>query len=383
MNVLQWIDYSTLKIIWWLLIGTLLIGFAIMDGHDMGIGSLLPFVAKTDEERRIVINSIGAHWEGNQTWLITGGGAIFAAWPQVYATAFSGFYWAMLAVLWAMFFRPVGFKYRSMITSHLWRNTWDWLLFVGSFVPVLLFGVALGNVLQGVPFHYDESLRPFYTGSFFGLLNPFALLCGVVSVAMVVFHGGVYLMHRTEGRVYQRARQSLTYSAAALLITFALAGFWVTHLNGYIITSAIDPNGVADPLNKTVAIAEGAWLSNYSHHPLTIVLPLLAFAGVVFAWLLARSGKTLLGFIASALAVIGIIGTYGASMFPFVIPSSSDPRSSLTVWDATSSHTTLMIMLFVTAILLPIVVMYTSWAFHIMRGKVTAEYVRENNHGAY
>ena len=185
MDIINLFDYATLKWIWWLFIGALLIGFAIMDGHDMGIGTLLPFVAKTDEERRIVINSVGVHWEGNQTWLITGAGAIFAAWPMVYATAFSGFYWAMLAVLWAMFFRPVGFKYRSMIQNETWRKTWDWCLFIGSFVPALLFGVALGNVIQGVPFHFDDTMRSFYTGSFWALLNPFALLCGAVSVAML------------------------------------------------------------------------------------------------------------------------------------------------------------------------------------------------------
>ena len=186
MDMVNLFDYATLKVIWWLFIGALLIGFAIMDGHDMGIGTLLPFVAKTDEERRIVINSVGVHWEGNQTWLITGAGAIFAAWPMVYATAFSGFYWAMLAVLWAMFFRPVGFKYRSMIQNETWRKTWDWCLFIGSFVPALLFGVALGNVIQGVPFHFDDTMRSFYTGSFWALLNPFALLCGAVSVAILV-----------------------------------------------------------------------------------------------------------------------------------------------------------------------------------------------------
>ena len=143
---------STLKIIWWLLVGVLLVGFAIMDGHDMGVGTLLPFVGRNDVERRVVINTVGPHWDGNQVWFITAGGAIFAAWPLVYATAFSGFYWAMLAVLWALFFRPVGFDYRSKIQNPTWRSTWDWGLFVGGAVPPLIFGVAFGNLLQGVPF---------------------------------------------------------------------------------------------------------------------------------------------------------------------------------------------------------------------------------------
>ncbi|UJF24678.1 cytochrome d ubiquinol oxidase subunit II [Suttonella sp. R2A3] len=381
---MEFFDYPTMKVIWWLLIGALLIGFAIMDGHDMGIGSLLPFVGKTDSERRVIINSIGVHWEGNQVWFITGGGAIFAALPLVYASAFSGFYWAMLAVLWALFFRPVGFKYRSMIQHDLWRRTWDWLLFVGSFVPALIFGVAMGNLLLGVPFHFDNDLRSFYTGSFWALLNPFALLCGVVSAAMLVFHGGIYLMHRTEDAVYARTRQTLVYSAAATLIAFTLAGLWVAFvLQGYVITSMIDPAMAPDPLTKAVTRAGGAWLNNYQHYPLTISVPLLGYLGILAALFLARTGRTLLGFVCSSFGLLGIIGTVGVSMFPFIMPSSSDPGSSLTVWDSTSSHLTLTIMLVVTVIFLPIVTIYTGWAFAVMRGKVTEAYIRENEHQSY
>ena len=208
-------DYATLKVIWWLLVGVLLIGFAIMDGHDMGVGTLLPFVGKTDNERRVVINTVGPHWDGNQVWFITGGGAIFAAWPLVYATAFSGFYWAMLAVLWALFFRPVGFDYRSKIDNPVWRKTWDWGLFVGGAIPPLIFGVAFGNLLQGVPFHFDNNLASYYTGSFWALLNPFALLCGLVSTTMITFHGAVYLAHRTEGAIGARSRNASQRAASA------------------------------------------------------------------------------------------------------------------------------------------------------------------------
>ena len=350
MDIINLFDYATLKWIWWLFIGALLIGFAIMDGHDMGIGTLLPFVAKTDEERRIVINSVGVHWEGNQTWLITGAGAIFAAWPMVYATAFSGFYWAMLAVLWAMFFRPVGFKYRSMIQNETWRKTWDWCLFIGSFVPALLFGVALGNVIQGVPFHFDDTMRSFYTGSFWALLNPFALLCGAVSVAMLVFHGGV----------------------------------WVAGMEGFVVVAGtLDPGGLPNPLGKEVVQQAGAWLLNYQHWPLTMLVPVLAYIGMLAALVLARAGKTLLAFVCSAVSVAAVIGTFAVSMFPFILPSSSDFRSSLTVWDATSSHLTLTVMFFAIILIMPVVVAYTGWAFNVMRGKVTAEYVRENDHSAY
>lgn len=177
-------DYATLKLIWWLLVGVLLIGFALTDGFDMGATALLPFLGKTDDERRIVINTVGATWEGNQVWLITAGGAMFAAWPLVYAASFSGFYFAMLLVLFALFFRPVGFDYRSKRTDPRWRAGWDWGLFIGGFVPALVFGIAFGNLLQGVPFQFDSDLRVTYHGSFWALLNPFALLCGLVSLIM-------------------------------------------------------------------------------------------------------------------------------------------------------------------------------------------------------
>ena len=205
----------------------LLIGFAIMDGHDMGVGTLLPFAGRDDTERRVIINTVGPHWDGNQVWFITGGGAIFAAWPLVYATAFSGFYWAMLAVLWALFFRPVGFDYRSKIANPAWRTTWDWGLFVGGFVPPVIFGVAFGNLLQGVPFHFDDNLMSYYTGTFWQLLNPFALLCGVVSSAMITFHGAIYLAHRTEGAIYGRARVAALLAGPVMLACFTAAGLWL------------------------------------------------------------------------------------------------------------------------------------------------------------
>ena len=330
-------DYETLKLIWWLLVGVLLIGFAIMDGHDMGVCSLLPFVGKTDEERRVVINTVGAHWEGNQVWFITAGGAIFAALPLVYATAFSGFYWALIAVLWALFLRPVGFKYRSMVHNPTWRNAWDWGLFVGSFVPAVVFGVAFGNLFLGVPFSFDEYLFSTYTGSFFALLNPFAILCGLVSATMLIMQGGVYLAHRTEGEIQARIQKFTAISAIIMSLLFVLAGIWVANLDGYVITSQVD---------------KGA-------------------------------GRTLIAFVLSSLAVLGVIMTAGVALFPFYMPSSSDPRSSLTVWDSASSHLTLMVMLYVVVFLLPIVLSYTSWAYAVMRGKVTKAYIKENEHTLY
>jgi len=378
------LDYTTLKLVWWLLVGVLLVGFAIMDGHDMGVGTLLPFVGKNDTERRVVINTVGPHWDGNQVWFITGGGALFAAWPLVYATAFSGFYWAMLAVLWALFFRPVGFDYRSKIDNPAWRKTWDWGLFIGGAVPPLIFGVAFGNLFQGVPFSFDDHLVSTYSGSFWALLNPFALLCGIVSTAMITFHGAIYLAHRTQGEIQWRALRAAGFFGGLLLLAFAAAGAWLwLAIPGYVIRSAVDTAALPDPLAKTVVREAGAWFANYRRYPATMALPVLGFAGVIAAQALARSGRTMAAFWASSAAIVGVIGTAGAALFPFIMPSSLDPNASLTVWDSVSSRMTLNIMLWATLIFMPLIIIYTSWAYRVMGGKVTAAYVRENSHSAY
>jgi len=379
------LDYPTLKIIWWLLIGVLLIGFAIMDGHDMGVGTLLPFVGKGDDERRVVINTIGPHWDGNQVWFITGGGAIFAAWPLVYAAAFSGFYWAMLAVLWALFLRPVGFDYRSKIADPRWRSSWDWGLFVGGAVPPLIFGVAFGNLLQGVPFAFDQLMVSSYSGTFWQLLNPFALLAGVVSSAMITMHGGVYLAHRTEGAVQRRAMRGALGAATVMVPAFLAAGLCLRFggIDGYAIASAVDPAALSDPLAKTVVRDAGAWWANYRAQPLLWLLPSAGVGGALLAIGLMYAGRTGWAFVASAAAIAGVIGTAGAAMFPFVMPSSTMPNASLTVWDGVSSHLTLGLMFWVTLIFMPLIVLYTSWAYRVMRGKVTVAQIRANDHTAY
>ena len=220
------LDYETLRLIWWVLLGVLLIGFAIMDGFDLGVAALLPFVGRSDTERRVLINTIGPVWEGNQVWFILGGGAIFAAWPPLYAVSFSGFYLAMFLVLAALILRPVGFKFRGKLADPRWRAVWDTALFIGGVVPALVFGVAVGNVLQGVPFFFDDSLRATYTGGLLGLFNPFALLCGVVSLAMLVMQGGAFLALKTEApdRDTRGAKAGSLAARGGALRRFAVAG---------------------------------------------------------------------------------------------------------------------------------------------------------------
>jgi len=373
-------DYEMLRLIWWALLGVLLIGFALTDGFDLGVAALLPFVARSDAERRMVINSIGPTWEGNQVWFILGGGAIFAAWPFVYAVSFSGFYLAMFLVLAALILRPVGFKYRSKKPDPAWRSRWDWALFVGGIVPALVFGVAVGNVLLGAPFRLDGDLRAFYDGTLLGLFTPFTLLCGLLSVAMLVLHGAAWLSIKVEhGAVHDRARAFGMVAAMAAILLFAGGLAFVAWGDmGYQVVGTVDPLGPSNPLRTTVERASGAWLANYATYPWMMALPVIGFVGPALALVGIRNGREAVAFAGSSLAATGIIATVGCSMFPFILPSSIDAHSSLTVWNASSTQKTLGIMLFVTIVFLPIVLAYTAWAYRVMFGRVTAEAVRTN-----
>ena len=370
-------DYATLKVIWWCFVGGIIIVFALTDGWDLGIGMLSPFLGKSDDERRIILRSIEPNWEGNQTWLVIAGGVIFAAWPLVYAASFSGMYVAMLLVLFALFFRPVGFKYRNKLKDARWRTAWDWGLFIGGFVPALVFGIAFGNLLQGVPFHFDGDLRTYYTGSFWQLLNPFALLAGVISVALLAMHGAAYLRLRVDGDIQARAGRAARIAGVVLVVAFATAGVWVAMgIDGYRITMIPDLNGQSNPLAKAVEKTPGAWLDNYGKYRWMIAAPLAAFAGAFGVIASARARHSVITLLASAVAVTGVILTAGLSMFPFVMPSSSHPGSSLTAWDSVSSWRTLQIMFWVTVFFVPLIALYTSWVYAKLRGTITLETIR-------
>lgn len=372
------LDYESLRLIWWLLLGVLLIGFAIMGGRDLGVGTLLPFAARTDEERRLLLNLIGPTWEGNQVWLVLGGGAIFAAFPPLYAVSFSGFYLAMIVILLALILRPVGFKFRGKIEDARWRAIWDWGLFIGGFVPALIMGVAVGNVLLGAPFHFDDSMRIFYTGNFFQLLMPFALLAGLVSVGMIATHGATLIVGRTVGVMAERARSYGIWAGVATMALFALGGVWVAFMNGYVVTSAIDPNGPINPLGKTVDLVQGGWLSNYGTYPWMIAAPVIGFAGMALAVLGLMGRYRWPAYLGSSAGIFGIVATAGVSTFPFFLPSSTMPNAGLTLWDASSSHMTLFVMLLATLVFLPIVLIYTAWVFRVMRGTVSGENLTKN-----
>jgi cytochrome bd ubiquinol oxidase subunit II len=376
------IDYEILRVIWWGLLGILLIGFAIFDGFDLGTAILLPFVARTDLERRLLINSVGPVWEGNQVWFILGGGAAFAAWPPLYAASFSGFYLAMFVVLVALILRPVAFKFRGKVDNAAWRTIWDWTLFLGGFVPSLIFGVALGNLLQGVPFHFDDELRALYTGSFLGLLNPFALLCGLVSVAMLTAHGASYVYMKTAESVAERTRQAGIVTSLLTFLLFVLGGVCIYGwIKGYAVSSPMDHAGPSNPLKKTVEVSTGAWLENYRAMRWTMAAPLIGLAAPLLAALFLARRQALRAFLASAVGLLGIIATPGLAMFPFILPSSTTPNASLTVWDSSSSQMTLFIMVVAVVIFLPIVLAYTAWVYRVLRGKTTPQMLE--SHQAY
>jgi len=386
MILYELIDFDTLRVIWWALLGVLLIGFALTDGFDMGVGALLPFVAKTDIERRVAINTVGPVWEGNQVWFILGGGAIFAAWPPLYAVSFSGFYLAMFTVLAAFILRPVAFKYRSKRDSAAWRNAWDWALFIGGAVPALLFGVAVGNVLLGVPFHLTEDLMPMYDGTFLskfvGLLRPFALLAGLVSLSMLIMHGAAWLSLKAEGPVAERARSIGTRAGLVAMAAYALAGLWLGFGIDGFVQGDVAANGPSNPLYSEVTRG-GNWLDAYGTRPWIVVAPIMAFLGIAMTVLGMRAGREVSTLLWSKMGITGIIASVGLTMFPFILPSSVDPNSSLTVWDASSSHQTLFVMLVVTAIFMPLILAYTAWVYKVLWGKVTEADVTENANTLY
>lgn len=377
-NSMILLDYETLRVIWWLLMGVLLIGFTIMDGFDLGIASLLPVLGRTDTERRLMLNLVGPVWEGNQVWLITAGGAIFAAWPALYAASFSSFYLAMMLLLVALILRPVGFKYRSKYEGTAWRNVWDGALTFAGVVAPIVFGVAFGNVILGIPFEVEtNTMRPLYHGTFFGLFTPFTLFCGVLSLFMHVTHGATLLAWRVVDPVGDRARKLGIITAVIVAVLFALGGVWVASLDGQLVTSVVDPSAPSNPLNKTVSVVEGAWLQNFSIKSWMWSAPALGVLGALAVSFFLAMRRPIAAFLASSFSIAGVILTVGFALFPFVLPSSVNPDQSLTVWDASSSHLTLWVMLIATIIFLPIVLSYTSYVYHVMRGPISEETLEE------
>jgi len=364
-------DYATLKIIWWVFISTLFVVFFILGGRDFGVCMLLPIIGKTDEERRLVINSVGPTWDGNQVWLITAGGATFAAWPLVYASAFSGLYVALFLVLLALILRPPGFEFRSKINSPAWRSVWDYSLFISGFVPALVFGVGLGNLLLGLPFYFDDTLQSHYQGNFFQLLTPFGLLFGLASTTIIALHGGTYLQKKLPERFNKRLVTVNTLAGLLFIVLFVSIGALIKYkLSGFSISTIQDVNGSLIPIHKEVTQIKQGWFKNYDAFPQLWSLPILTLLTTLFTMVASKANKHKTAILMSTMALVFALLTANATLFPFILPSSVNPNHSLTLWDSTSSYRTLHYMFWVTVVFLPIVLSYTFWAFRVFTGKV-------------
>jgi cytochrome d ubiquinol oxidase subunit II len=374
-------DYATLRVIWWALLGTLLIGFAILDGFDFGVAGLLKVLGRDNEERRVLLEGIEPTWEGNQVWFIVAGGATFAAWPMVYAVSFSGMYFAIALVLLALILRPVGFNFRDKVHDPRWASLWDWVLTGSGLTVMLVSGVAFGNLFLGLPFRFDDDLRMSWHGGFFDLLHPFALLSGLVSLSMLLAHGACWAALKADHLIAARAVTIARWMTLLFAALYVAAGVWLAYgIPGYAISGPMSTEGVSNPLYKQVAVGS-SWFASYMQYPWFWIAPLLALASAVGVQALIGR-RSVAGFIASSLMVGSTIASAGFALFPFLLPSHLDPHSSLTVWDASSSRGTLQLMLVVTAVLLPVVILYTSWVYRVMRGRVTLEQVRKA-HGGY
>ena len=328
-----------LNTVWFGLITVLFVGFFFLEGFDYGVGGLLPIVGKDDRERRIVINSIGPFWDGNEVWLITAGGAMFAAFPHWYATLFSGFYLALVLMLVALIVRGVAFEFRSKIENPTWRKTWDWAIVFGSFVPALLWGVAVANLLRGVPIDQNKN----YVGGFFDLLGPYALLGGIAFVALFLLHGALFLNLRTEGIVRERARAAasrLWLPTVGLVVLFVVATYLSTDIFGRV-------------------------------GPIAAVL--LAAVALVASGLLLRAGREGWAFAMTGLTVAAATVMAFAGTFPRVMISSLNPDWSLTIYSASSSPYTLQVMTIVAACFVPIVLAYQGWSYWVFRKRVSAK----------
>ncbi len=334
-----------LNTIWYLLIGVLIIGYAILDGFDLGVGVLHLFAAKTDKEKRIHLNAIGPVWDGNQVWLLTGGGALFAAFPVVYATVFSGFYLALMLVLLGLILRAVSMKFRGGMEGEGWKKTWDMGFGIGSLLPLVLFGVAVGNILKGIPIEADGS----YAGQFFGLLNPPSLLVGVLSLVLFTMHGALYMTLKTDGDLRNRMHAIAARLYGASLILYVLVTVYYAFIAPYLFRQVASFNLFVITL---------------------MVLFILSFALIPF---LLGAKKYFFAFLSSCVFIAALIGVVAVNLFPMLVPSSVDLAYSLTVYNSCSSDKTLMVMLVIALIGMPLVIGYSVYIYRIFKGKVVID----------
>ncbi len=371
-------DYPVLQFIWWVLVGAVLIIYATTAGIDFGVTMLMPFMHRhdhfqaNDTERRLILNTVAPTWDGNQTWLVFAGGALFVIWPAVYGAVFSGLYFLMFTILWAFFLRPPGFDYRSKLPSVTWRKAWDWGLFVSALLPIFSFGVIIGNLFLGLPLAYDPvTLRSFYLGHFFGLFHPFPVVVGLAAIFMCLMHGTAYLNRRTEGDLklyFQALQRKFT---VMFLMVMALAGLMLGHIQGYLLV-AMPVHPTLDPLHNVVLVGPGLWWQSILLTPYKGLAAIFVYVFAILSVSLQQTGRGGFSFFLSGASIAATIILFGATLFPFVVPSSADPAASLTIWNATSAQYTLMGMFYIALVFLVIIFIYKFWGARVLwRNKAT------------
>lgn len=378
-------DYATLKLIWWGLVLFMMVAFIVMDGFDLGIAMLLPVVSKDDADRRLVINSVGPVWEGNQVWLIAGAGALFAAWPLVYAAAFSALYIPMVVLLLGLFLRPVGFDYRSKLADPVWRRWWDRALVAGGLVPTLILSAAIGLVMEGLPFRFDEGLRLHYGA--FNFHWGWLLSVLATAISLLLLHGASFLQAKVTGTPALRSRGLAILLAPLVTLCYLLAGWHLVDLQGFQLTGLgtqpFDPNAAISPLMKGVIPHAGGWLRNYFDYPLLWLVPIIGALAPLVSGIASWLERGRIALLASAIACATMLCSVAIALFPFVLPSSLDAVSSLTLWDSTSSYKTLAIMFGIVLVLLPVNLGYTGWVYRVVRGKLDRARIKRDSHQLY
>jgi cytochrome d ubiquinol oxidase subunit II len=359
------LDYQSLRLIWWGILVLTVIGFALAEGLLLGVTLLLPQLGKTDSERKTMISDLSVTALGLQAWLIAVTALLFAAWPVAYAVLFASFQPLLLLMIPAWLSRTAGLFFRNSQDDIIWRERWDKVLNYGAFLLTALLGVICGNLLKGVPFHFDSDMRIFFLGDFWGLLNPFAALIAAVSIALFMLYGASYTQLRHPGDISQASRIWVYKSAAAFLVLLILAGLWVSRLEGYHITTSTLLDAATNPLNKFVKRNEGLWMDNYEHLPILAVIPALVVICCGLTILFTKLNRYYYAFLACSVTVFFSALTVAISMFPFLLPSNRSLNSSLTVWDASASQTTLSALLWVAAVYVPLMAILTRWCFRL------------------
>ena len=374
-------DYETFRIVWWAILGLACIGFAVSCGFDLGVVLLLPYLGDNESDRVTIIDTVSITWIGSQVWLVLVVGVLFSAWPLAFSITFSSLYLVLLFILFSFLLRPLGIVYRSELSSLKWRQILDKVVFIEALVATLFFGIALGNLFVGIPFHLENDMLIVYLGNIWGLLNPFGLLIGLLSLSLFIMQGAIYLQMKTEGTLNQRAKSIALRFTILTLVIFALAGFFVSFMDGYHISSKMFSSDVSNPLLKTVRREPGLWLDNYGHFSKLWLIPFSTFISGYIVLVLSRINRPASAFLFSLIVAATMIITAGCTLFPFLSPSTISLNSSLTIWDSSASYKTLSIMFWMMVILLPLVLLYVGWVYKVLCRNKTVE-KNQNNHSA-